>query len=67
VTPAAAEVPSQRLPDLCVRRLGILVQQNLGSHNNAVHTIAALRSLLLNECLLEWVRMGQCFRAPPAL
>jgi hypothetical protein len=56
VASASAEDAVQSLPDLPFGWPGILIKQHLGIHNHAIHTVPALRRLLIDECLLE--RMG---------
>src|SRR4029077_10002232 len=57
VSAATADVTVQRPLDIGDRRMGILVEQGLGAHDHAVHAIAALRCLLLDERRLHRMRM----------
>jgi hypothetical protein len=54
---ASAKDAVQSLPDLPFGWPGILIKQHLGIHNHAVHTVPALRRLLIDECLLETMGM----------
>ena len=54
---AAAEMTGQRLADIGVGRTRFLIQQFLGLHDHAVDAIAALRGLLVDEGLLQRMRL----------
>jgi len=57
---AAAKDAIHCSPDLRVIWLRNLIEQQFGSHDHAVHAISALRRLLLDECPLQFVRIGNC-------
>jgi hypothetical protein len=38
--------------------MGVFVKQRFGIHNHAIHAVAALRRLFVNERLLEPMRIG---------
>jgi hypothetical protein len=54
---AATQVPSQRLFNLRVRRLGVIVEQGFGGHDHTADTVAALDGLLVDEGLLNLVHL----------
>src|SRR3546814_10671908 len=54
---AAAEITLQRLLDVAVARIGVFVEQRLRGHDHAVDAVAALRGLLVDEGLLDRVRL----------
>src|SRR5881296_2147457 len=58
VASATAQDAVQRPPDLRLRGMRVFVEQHFGIHDHAVHAVAALRRLLVNERLLEPVRLG---------
>src|SRR6266571_3842962 len=58
VASAAAQDAVQSPADIRLRWMGVFVKQHFGIHNHAVHAVPALRRLLVNERLLEPVRMG---------
>src|SRR5258706_465193 len=60
---AAAEIARQRVLDLVFGRVRICIQQGLRLHDHAVDAIAALDRLLVDESLLQRMRMR---RAPEA-
>ena len=61
---AAAEMTGQRLAHVGIGRLRLLIQQFLGLHDHAVDAIAALRGLLVDEGLLQRMRLFDACRAP---
>ena len=63
VRAAAANITVQRLLDVRDGRMRIFVQQGFRAHDHAVHAVAALRGLLLNERGLQRVRMGDAAQA----
>src|SRR5262249_47439489 len=54
---AAAEIARERLLDFGVGGLGIRVEQRLGADDEAVDAVAALERLLLDERLLQGMRI----------
>src|SRR4029077_11183281 len=60
---AAAEIISQRLCDLRLRRMWVDVEQRSRRHDHAVEAIAALSGLLDDESRLHWI--GMLARAEP--
>ncbi|MNP51905.1 hypothetical protein D3C76_1462600 [compost metagenome] len=54
---AAAEIGRQLVANLRLAGVRIAVEQGLGRHDHAVHAVATLRRLLLNESLLHRVRV----------
>src|SRR6266545_4302472 len=54
--PAAAQIAFQCGADLAFARLLVLCQQSRRAHDHAVGAIAALRHLLVDECLLQRMR-----------
>src|SRR5438445_8352165 len=54
---AAAKVVRQLGFDLLFRRLRVALQQGGGLHDHAVDAVAALHGLLLDEGLLDWMRI----------
>src|SRR5439155_4503992 len=61
---AAAEIVSERLLDLVVVCMGVLIEQCFRLHDHAVDAIAALHRLLVDEGLLQRVRL--CRSARPS-
>ena len=57
VREAPAQHARQRLPDLRLGRLRILIQERLGRQDDAAQAEPALRRLLVDERLLERVRL----------
>src|SRR5262249_18700256 len=55
---AAAQGGVHRLANLCITGMWIFVQHCLGRHNLSVLTKPALRDLLLDPCLLQWVQLA---------
>src|ERR671910_277915 len=53
VARAAAQVPFQALPDLPLRRVGILLQAADGGHDHARRAVATLQTVRLVESLLH--------------
>ena len=60
---AAAEIAGERLAHVGFGRLRLAVEQLLGRHDHAVDAVAALRRLLVDEGLLQRVRLLE--RAEP--
>src|SRR5215831_7188219 len=60
---AAAQVERQALAHLCIGRMWVAVEQRLRGHQHAVDAVAALRGLLVDEGLLQ--RMRLLHRAEP--
>src|SRR5262249_33438172 len=54
---AATEHAGHRVLDLLIRWSGVLVDERLRRENDAVQAVAALRGLLVDECLLYRVRL----------
>src|SRR6185437_6592640 len=54
---ATAEIAGERLPHLAVAGLRIALQQGRRRHDHAVDAIAALRRLLVDEGLLDGMRL----------
>ena len=54
---AAAEIAGQRLAHVGLGRLRLAVEQFLGRHDHAVDAVAALRGLLVDEGLLQRMRL----------
>src|SRR4029434_4356000 len=57
VRAAAEQIRGERLLDLAIARMRILIEQCLCLHDHAVDAVAALHGLLINEGLLQPVRM----------
>ena len=53
VRAAAAEMDRERLADLVVGRIGILVEQRRGADDHPRDAVAALRGFLVDERLLD--------------
>src|SRR5687767_7341952 len=60
---AAAEMPVERGDDIAAAGRGIAIEQRLGRHDDAAQAIAALAGLLVEESLLQGMRLG--WRAQP--
>jgi hypothetical protein len=54
---ASAEISGKRLPDFGSGRVRVSVKQRLCGHDHPVDTVAALRRLLGDESLLQWMRL----------
>src|ERR1051325_3183267 len=61
---AAADVAAHRLAHVVVRRSPALVEQRDGGHDLTGGAVAALKSVVRDECLLHWMQLitvGQTF------
>jgi hypothetical protein len=65
MTSAATEIALERLFYVVVARLRILFQERRSGHDHAIRAVSALRSLLVDEGLLERVEsIGLAAREP---
>src|SRR5258708_5765225 len=60
---AAAEIARQRVLDLVFGRVRVCIQQGLRLHDHAVDAVAALDRLLVDESLLQRMRMRRAAEA----
>src|SRR5712691_5218411 len=56
MTAAAAKGTVERLLDIVIAGMAVLVEQNLRGHDDAVHAIAALRRLFFDERRLQGMK-----------
>jgi hypothetical protein len=54
---ASAEISGKRLSDFGSVRVRVSVKQRLCGHDHSVDTVAALRRLLGDESLLQWMQL----------
>src|SRR4051794_26128176 len=54
---AAAQIVGERLLDVAVRGVAVPVEQLLGHHDHAIDAVAALHRLLVDEGLLDRMRL----------
>ena len=57
VVGTAAQVSAQAIDDLCVRRLGVVLQQRYGLEHHARSAVAALHGAFVEERLLDRVQL----------
>src|SRR5260370_2972319 len=58
ITRASAQVPGNCFADLIPRRVGILIQQSFGSHQNCRRAITALRCSEIGKGILQGVKVS---------
>src|SRR4030095_5529787 len=58
VAGAAAEVALDRIPDLGLGRIGVVIEQPAGGHEHARGAEPALQAMALHEALLERVELA---------
>src|ERR1700694_902586 len=63
VAGAAAEVAGDRLANLELRRVPVLLEQRAGRHQHARRAVAALEAVLLPKALLHGVELAVLFEA----
>src|SRR5579862_6379613 len=58
VAGAAAKIPRQRVANLGLARMRVMVEQRLGRHQEARRADAALQARVLEELLLQRMQLG---------
>src|SRR5579864_9087023 len=58
ISSATAEVPAQAVLDLLRRGIGMLIEKSLGGDNKARRAEAALLRIVVNERLLDGMKMA---------
>ena len=63
---AAAEIPRKRFLDFVFRGMSIFVKERLRRHQDSRSAESALKSRVINECLLQRIESA-CLRIPQSL
>src|SRR2546425_9872101 len=60
---ATAQISGERLANRRLRWIGISIKKRFSGHDHSIDAISALRSLHLNECRLDGMRLGRSAQA----